>query len=171
LDVSYFMRHQADEIAWHTRALTRQFAQNALARAALKRSAPEEQASEPEGCIVKARLSPVGEGLQILVYAPDQSDLFARICGYFDTSDFNILDARIHTTRDGHALDTFQVIAPHLADHNRELSSMVESRLAQTIDQRGPLPAPTQGRFSRRVKSFPVTPRVDLRPDDKAERW
>ena len=34
--------------------------------------------------VVKARLSPVGEGLQVLVYTPDQQDLFARICGYFD---------------------------------------------------------------------------------------
>ncbi|MCY1554533.1 Bifunctional uridylyltransferase/uridylyl-removing enzyme [compost metagenome] len=28
-----------------------------------------------------------------------------------------------------------------------------------------------KGRLSRRVKSFPVTPRVDLRPDEKAQRW
>lgn len=121
--------------------------------------------------IVRARLSPEGEGLQVLVYAPDQSDLFARICGYFDTSDFSILDARIHTTRDGHALDTFQVVAPSLADHYRELIAMVERNLAQTINARGALPPPSRGRLSRRVKSFPVTPRVDLRPDEKAQRW
>jgi [protein-PII] uridylyltransferase len=35
----------------------------------------------------------------------------------------------------------------------------------------GPLPAPGSGRVSRRVKSFPVAPRVDLRPDDKGQRW
>ena len=34
-----------------------------------------------------------------------------------------------------------------------------------------PLPAPTRGRVSRRVKSFPVTPRVSLHPDDKAQSW
>ena len=38
-------------------------------------------------------------------------------------------------------------------------------------DARGPLPPPTKGRLSRRVKNFPITPRVDLRPDDKAQRW
>jgi [protein-PII] uridylyltransferase len=27
------------------------------------------------------------------------------------------------------------------------------------------------GRLSRRVKSFPVTPRVELQPDDKGQRW
>jgi [protein-PII] uridylyltransferase len=156
LDVSYFMRHQADEIAWHTRVLTRELARADRA---------------PERCIVRARLSPEGEGLQVLVYAPDQSDLFARICGYFDMSQFSILDARVHTTMTGHALDTFQVVVPELAEHYRELVAMVENRLAQVIDARGPLPPPTKGRLSRRVKSFPITPRVDLRPDEKAQRW
>jgi [protein-PII] uridylyltransferase len=170
LDVSYFMRHQADEIAWHTRVLTRQLAINA-------RSAEDDTSSDPSdepatlGSIVRARQSTEGEGLQVLVYAPDQNDLFARICGYFDNAGFSILDARIHTTRDGRALDTFQVVAPTLSEHYRELTAMVENDLAHTIDQRGPLPTPGKGRLSRRVKSFPITPRVDLRPDEKAQRW
>lgn len=168
LDVSYFMRHQADEIAWHTRVLTRQLAQTAT-KAATKAVPDGEMA--PDRSIVRARLSPEGDGLQVLVYAPDQHDLFARICGYFDSSNFSILDARVHTTRTGHALDTFQVVAPSLSDHYRELIAMVENNLAQTIDECGPLPPPTKGRLSRRVKSFPVTPRVDLRPDEKAQRW
>jgi len=29
----------------------------------------------------------------------------------------------------------------------------------------------SRGRISRRVKSFPVTPRVTLRPDERAQRW
>jgi [protein-PII] uridylyltransferase len=37
--------------------------------------------------------------MQVLVYTPDQPDLFARICGYFDQTGLIILDARIHTTR------------------------------------------------------------------------
>jgi [protein-PII] uridylyltransferase len=172
LDVSYFMRHQADEIAWHTRVLTRQIAQSAAHLVKHPAPVPVEGAAVTfDKCIVRARLSPEGEGLQVLVYAPDQHDLFARICGYFDSSHFSILDARVHTTRDGHALDTFQVVAPSLSEHYRELIAMVENNLAQTIDERGPLPTPTKGRLSRRVKSFPVTPRVDLRPDEKAQRW
>ena len=35
----------------------------------------------------------------------------------------------------------------------------------------GPLPPPGRGRVSRRVKSFPIAPRVDLHPDEKAQRW
>jgi [protein-PII] uridylyltransferase len=51
----------------------------------------------PTSRIVRARRSPVGEGLQVLVYTRDQPDLFARICGYFDQAGFSILDAKVHT--------------------------------------------------------------------------
>jgi [protein-PII] uridylyltransferase len=156
LDVSYFMRHDAADIAWHARMLSR--------------IAARVGGAEPQ-TTVRARQSPAGEGLQVLVYTPDQSDLFARICGHFDQAGFSIQDAKIHTTRSGWALDTFQVVAPNMSEHYRELVSMVESGLAQTIGQQGPLPAPTRGRLSRRVKSFPVTPRVTLKPDEKAQNW
>ena len=164
------MRHQADEIAWHTRVLTRQMAINARSETGVA-PAPAGEPTEPDAAIVRARLSPEGEGLQVLVYAPDQNDLFARICGYFDNAGFSILDARVHTTLTRHALDTFQVVAPTLSEHYRELIAMVENGLATTIDERGPLPSPSKGRLSRRVKSFPITPRVELRPDEKAQRW
>ena len=81
---------------------------------------------------MRARLSPVGEGLQVLVYTPDQPDLFARICGYFDQAGFSILDAKVHTASNGYALDTFQVVSSMLPEHNRELISMVESDLDRT---------------------------------------
>ena len=151
LDVSYFMRHDAADIAWHTRQIARYVG--------------------TERPIVRARRSPVGEGLQVLVYTQDQPDLFARICGYFDQGGFSILDARIHTARNGYALDTFQVVTSALPDHYRELTSMVEVDLSRAITDPGPLPPPSRGRVSRRVKSFPVTPRVSLRPDEKAQRW
>jgi [protein-PII] uridylyltransferase len=106
-----------------------------------------------------------------MVYAPDQPDLFARICGYFDNAQFSILDARVHTTRAGYALDTFQVITPHVNQAYRDLIVMVETQLALALATAAPLPEPSHGRQSRRVKSFPITPRVQLRPDERAQRW
>jgi len=151
LDVSYFMRHEASDIAWHARQLSRHVGK---AKA-----------------VVRARRSLAGEGMQVLVYTPDAPDLFARICGYFDEAGFSILDAKIHTAQNGYALDTFQVVSPTLAEHYRELAAMVEADLDRTIEEPGPLPPPGKGRVSRRVKSFPIAPRVDLRPDEKAQRW
>ncbi len=154
LDVSYFMRHDASDIAWHARQLSRHVGNAKV--------------------IVRARRSSAGEGMQVLVYTPDAADLFARICGYFDQAGFSILDAKIHTAKNGYALDTFQVVSPDLNsenDHFRELAAMVEAELGRTIETRGSLPPPSMGRLSRRVKSFPIAPRVDLRPDEKAQRW
>lgn len=151
LDVSYFMRHEAADIAWHTRHLSRHVG-----------------VGKP---VVRARQSLAGEGLQVLVYAPDQSDLFMRICGYFDRAGFSILDARVHTANNGHALDTFQVVASSQPGAYRELIHMVENDLLRAIEDPRPLPEPTRKRVSRRVKSFPIAPRVTLRPDEKAQRW
>ena len=113
----------------------------------------------------------MGEGLQVLVYTEDQTDLFARICGYFDQAGFSILDAKIHTAKNGYALDTFQVVTSLLPEHYRELMTMVESGLSLTINQKGTLPPPTKGRVSRRVKNFPIAPRITLHPDEKAQSW
>ncbi len=166
LDVGYFMRHEAADIAWHTRHLSRHAGRHSVNK---DNTAIEERRLDQ--AIVRARLSPLGEGLQVLVYTRDEPDLFARICGYFEHAGFSILDAKIHTARDGYALDTFQVVTSVLADHYRELVSMVESELLRAIEASGPLPQPGRGRVSRRVKSFPVVPRVELRPDEKAQRW
>ena len=169
LSISYFARHDVSEIAWHARSL----------HAQLKSESP----------VVKARVSPVGEGLQVLVYARDRADLFARICGYFDSAHFNILEAKVHTTNileakvhttnTGYALDTFQIVNPQFevsrdgapAAQYRDLISLVETQLSSALNAQGALPEPSRGRLSRRVKSFPVTPRITLRPDERAQNW
>ena len=159
LDVGYFMRHDASEIAWHAKQLSRHVPMRGI---------PIDPAMPP---IVRARLSPIGEGLQVVVYTPDQPDLFVRICGYFDQSSFSIIDAKVHTTSNGYALDTFQIVTAYAPEHYRDLMSMVETGLAKALEEAGPLPAPSKGRVSRRVRSFPINPRISLLPDDKAQRW
>jgi [protein-PII] uridylyltransferase len=159
MDVGYFMRHDPADLAWHARVLWRHV-----------------KAARP---VVSARASPLGEGLQVLVYAPDMADLFARICGYFDNAGFSVLDAKVHTSRTGFGLDTFQVVHPQIdegdasADQSayRDLISLVETQLLGALLSEGPLPEPRRGRVSRRVKSFPITPRVMLRPDERVQRW
>ena len=151
LELSYFARHDSGDIAWHTRVL--------------------HEHVDTKTPIVQARVSPLGEGLQVLVYAPDQRDLFARICGYFDTAGFNILDAKVHTTRSGYALDTFQISSASFETQYRDLIMFVQSQLGFALADAGPLPQPGRGRVSRRVRSFPITPRVTLRPDERAQRW
>ena len=149
LDIAYFLRHDASDIAWQTRTLHDRI-----------------QSPTP---VVKCRLAPIGEGLQITVYVPDQPDLFARICNYFDGKNFSILDAKIHTTKSGYALDTFLVIEPNFADSYRDIISLIEHELADVLAKQKPLSAPNKGRLSRLSRSFPMVPTVDLRPDDRGQ--
>ena len=155
MDTAYFMRHDPAEVAWHARTLWRH----------LTTTTP----------VVSARVSPVGEGLQVMVYSPDVPDLFARICGYFDNAGFSVLDAKVHTSRTHYGLDTFQVVHPQIDPDDpgayRDLISLVETQLTRVLATAGPLPEPRRGRVSRRVKSFPITPRITLRPDERAQRW
>ena len=149
LDVPYFLRHDANEIAWQTRLLHFKV-----------------DTSEP---VVKARLSPAGEGLQVMIYSPDQSFLFASICGFFEGLGYSIVDAKIHTTRHGYALDTFQVMGTGQSPDYRHMIRLIEHELGQVLLRQAPLISPKKGRVSRQLKHFPITPEVHIRPDEKGQ--
>jgi [protein-PII] uridylyltransferase len=151
LDVAYFLRHDAADIAWQTRSLFNKV-----------------DSGTP---VVKCRLAPIGEGVQVAVYVKDQPDLFARICSYFDKKNFSILDAKIHTTRHGYALDTFLVTEPSFANSYRDIISLIEHELTQLLKSHAELPPPSTGRLSRLSRTFPVTPTVDLRPDERGQYY
>ena len=148
LDVSYFLRHEPDEIAWHTRLLNYRV-----------------DTIKP---VVKARLSPAGEGLQVMIYVRDQKDLFARICSFFERSSYSIMDAKIYTTRHGYALDSFQINDPyHEKPQYRDMVGYIEYELGQRLLLQTPLDAPAQGRVSRQLKHFPITPEISIEPDER----
>ena len=147
LDTAYFLRHDPQEIAWQTRTLHYRVASTVP--------------------VVRARLAPIGEGLQVMIYTPDREALFARICGYFERSGFNIVEAKIHTTRNGYALDTFLVMGYGREVHYRDMLAQIENELAGELQSQAPLAPPRGGRISRRVRHFPISPAVDLRPDER----
>ena len=154
LDLAYFMRHDAKEIAWQTRTLHYRV-----------------DAGQP---VVRARHATVGEGLQVMVYVKDQPDLFARICGYFECSGLSVVDAKIHTTRHGYALDTFFVMETGGSRQEHGLPETVERNLANTLMEvtakAVPLPMPVTGRVSRQARHFAIEPSVNLRPDERGQR-
>jgi [protein-PII] uridylyltransferase len=155
LGVDYFMRHDADEIAWHTRLIS---------------GRPWDGVS-PEPPVVRARQAHEGRGIQVMVFSHDQTDLFARICGYFDRQSYTIMDAKIHTTRDGHVLDSFELLNEQQGVEVREAMGLIEAGLSHELAHLAPLRAPVVGRVSRRVRSFPMRPHVALSPDEKGQHW
>jgi [protein-PII] uridylyltransferase len=148
LDDTYFLRHEPQEIAWHTRLLYYRV-----------------DSTEP---IVKARLSPAGEGLQVMIYVPDQKELFARICSFFESISYDIYEAKIYTTRHGYALDSFQVQDPdNRRPQYRDVIGLIEYELADRLRKKSPLPALSKPRLSRQLRHFPISPEVNIQPDDR----
>ncbi len=148
LDADYFMRHEPQEIAWHTRLLSHQV--NSLTP------------------VVKARLSNIGVGLQVLVYGPDQAYLFARICGFFERMNYNIMEAKIHTTQHGYAFDSFLVMDAGNDDTAyRDVMNYIEYELEHLLLKTEKPSSPKIGRVSRQQKHFPITPKVNITKDEK----
>ena len=139
----YFLRHESPEIAWHTRLLLSH----------LNSTSP----------IVRARLSPSGDGIQVMIYTKDRNDLFAHICSFFERIGYTIVEAKIHTTQHGYALNSFLVLDQ--SDKSityRDLLSFIEYELTQKLLSTNAPEAPLQGRVSRQVKHMPITPSVGI---------
>jgi [protein-PII] uridylyltransferase len=102
-----------------------------------------------------------------MIYTPDREALFARICSYFERAGFNIVEAKIHTTRNGYALDTFLVMGKGPGAHYRDMMALIEAELGEELQSQAPLLPPGSGRVSRRVRHFPIPPAVDIRPDER----
>ena len=144
LDSRYFARFEALDMAWQARMLW--------------------QRTDSPDAVVRARLSPAGEGIQVLVYTPNRPDLFARICGFFARIQYTILEAKIHTTRHGYALDSFQVMdLVNRGIHYRDFLNFVEHELTCDLDPTRPIQSVPRGRLSRhqRHHPYPTTVRVE----------
>jgi [protein-PII] uridylyltransferase len=151
LDTAYFLRHDASDIAWQTRVLY--------------------EHQDDNESVVRCRLALVGEGLQVVVYTKDRPDLFARICSYFDRKNFSILDAKIQTTKHGYALDTFLVSEQSFAKSYSDIIALIEHELTQSVLSQEPLSVPGKGRMSRMSRHFPITPRIELHPDERGQYY
>ena len=148
LDTRYFVRFDARDMAWQARMLWR-------------------RADSPDA-VVRARLSPAGEGIQVMVYTPDRPDIFARICGFFARIQYTILEAKIHTTQHGYALDSFQVMdLANRGIHYRDFLSFVEHELARDLDPARPIQPVPRGRLSRHQRHHPYPTTVRLEADSQ----
>ncbi|SDH55098.1 [protein-PII] uridylyltransferase [Propionivibrio dicarboxylicus] len=151
LDTVYFQRHSAEEIAWHARMLHYRVA-----------------SEEP---VVKARICRHGAGIEVLAYTRDIKDLFVRMVGFFSRAGFNIMDAKIHTTRHGYALDSFIVLDVSGRDDDRDLIQYIEHELRDRLNRETAPDTPANVRLSRQVKHFPIQPTVSIYPDDKGTNF
>ncbi|WP_084583573.1 [protein-PII] uridylyltransferase [Sphingomonas azotifigens] len=104
---------------------------------------------------VEAQVYPDRGATLVTVYASDHPGLFYRIAGAIHVAGGNIIDARIHTTRDGMALDNFLVQDPFGQPFDEEARlTRLKTGIADALANRA--------RLSERLKTkAPVRPRAD----------
>ena len=151
LNGDYFLRHSAEEIAWQTRSIL---------------DKPENDGT----AMVRAWGRTHRGGTEIFVYARDRESLFATITATLEQLGLNIIDARVVTSCDQYALDTFLVL-----DHNDEAITdpqrleEIQQRLKRQLAEPG-LPSQQQGHLSRQQRHFPIATEVWFRDDLRNQR-
>ncbi len=150
LDAEYFLRHDAESLAWHAQVIA--------------------GAHATDLPLVATRYSPELGGSEFLIYTPDRDDLFVIMTAGFDRLNLSIVDARIHTLRNGFALDTFVVL-----DHSGQPVSdpRALTHLQKTMHEQllNPQPGrdPHSAHLPRQLKHFPIETRVAFSPSTKGQ--
>lgn len=89
----YFLRETANDIAWHTEAI-----------------AAHNEPDKPLVLIKEATDSQFQQATQVFIYMPDRNGIFATVAATLEQLDLSIVDARIFTSENGYAIDTFYLL-------------------------------------------------------------
>ena len=99
---------------------------------------------------------------RISIFTPDREGLFYRICAGLASAGANIIDARIHTTKDGMALDNLLVLdgrGQPYRDRRQRARLAREVKAALECPEPPPLPSAEP---ARRTSAFEVAPSVAI---------
>ncbi len=145
----YFLRHTADEIAWHTHAIV---------------TAPAQEL--PLVLVRQGR-----GGTEVFAYAPDQEFLFAASTSVLGRLGLNIVDARIITADNGMTLDSYVVFeldgTPVSGDaREREISNAMREALADPRSAR----RDNRRLPKRQLRHFQTPTRVHFSDDSRNGR-
>lgn len=149
--LDFFLNNSPDEIAWQTRLVLD---------------------AKPEDLpLVAIRPITVRGGTEIFLYTNDQQNLFGRTAALLDQMGLNVLDARIMTTDDGMALNTYQVLdrdnAPiGRAEDREEIRALLEQGLAENPSGE----IQVARRMPRQLRYFPTETRVSFSTDEANHR-
>ncbi len=151
LGEDYFIRYSPDEIAWHTKAITK-------------------SASVTPPLIAIRELTIRGAS-EIFIYTEDSKNLFSRTTLTLDNLGLNVLDARIVTSTNNYTLDTFIVLEKGGSpvkgkDRIKEIRNALTQQLS-ALDK--PIKKPSRVRSSK-LKSFPTATRIYFSHDENNAR-
>ena len=146
LDDDYFLRFTAEEIAWHAKHIVR--------------------ARSVAPAVVATRDFPDRGSTGVMVYTRDRKYLFAAITSTLDRLALDIVDARIYTSRDGYALDTFLVTDLGGGPvSNPATRREIRAALRDTLQEEPLSLQPGGRRVSRQHKAFQVATELSFATD------
>lgn len=134
---AYFLRHNADEIAWHTRGLL--------------------EHGDREDALILLRRETQRGSTELFISRPDHRYRFALVTTVLDRLGLSIVDARVLTSRGGRALDTYLILEASgepITDDYRiaEIRAGLEAAMADPER----LPDQPARRTPRRMRHFDV---------------
>ncbi|HEU4704903.1 MAG TPA: [protein-PII] uridylyltransferase, partial [Sphingomicrobium sp.] len=98
---------------------------------------------------------------RISVFTPDREGLFYRICAGLAAAGANIIDARVHTTRDGMALDNLLVLdSQGRAYSDKRLRGRLVRSVESALGGAAPPRLPAGERGGSRSSAFRIAPSV-----------
>ena len=112
---------------------------------------------------ILAKDEPARGATRISVFTPDREGLFFRICSGLASAGASIIDARIHTTRDGMALDNLLVQdARGRSYSDKRLRNRLVKSVETALASETPPSIPSASAGSGRVEAFHVAPSVAI---------
>jgi len=143
LSTDYFLRHSADDLAWHVESI-------AASRAI-------------DLPLVAVRFRPRLDALVFLIYAPESEQLLSLVTKGFERMNLNIADAKIHTTRSGFALYTFVALEEGLSEGvDKTHIGHLKSQLRQRIIHDTEAESDKVYRLPRKLKHFNIETEVEF---------
>lgn len=132
-------------------------------QAANARQVAEAEARIGDRCPhVAAEDDPESGATRISIFTPDREGLFYRICAGLASAGANIIDARIHTTRDGMALDNLLVLDGRGQPYRDRRQRLRLARAVATALESVAAPALPSAEPPRRTSAFEVAPSVAI---------
>jgi [protein-PII] uridylyltransferase len=123
-------------------------------------AAAEARIGDPKPSVVAETDADSG-ATRISVFTPDREGLFFRICAGLASAGANIMDARIHTTRDGMALDNLLVVdGQGRAYTDKMLRNRLVRAVENAIGSAEPPKLPRLDSSAPRASAFAVAPSV-----------
>ena len=127
---------------------------------ALQVAAAEAHFGDAEPSVVAAP-DPISGMTRITIFSPDRAGLFYRIAAALSGAGASIIDARIHTTRDGMALDNLLISdARGKAYEDGRLRKRVANAVDKALRSETEPPLPVMAKVSSREQAFRVAPRA-----------